>query len=219
MMARRMPLRLATTAMFAVAPIVLGGFVVGTATMARASFWMLSQVLISTVMSIALGFIALLAVKPGVLPRLDRFVARSFELVAAVPAVVATATIATQLPWAISLSVAIVVGLLDGLKCIREVASAMTNSAPGPARGLLLATIRRSLMSVLPTVIERIVTLEAALAWLELFPPLGSGGWGDHLGQSARRGELMPLLSWTLAAAGASCALKLLASRANPTNQ
>jgi hypothetical protein len=197
----------------ALVPFALGAYSVGPATLLRASLWTLAQLSIASLLSTTLGLAALFAAKPGVLVHLDRFVARGFELAAALPVVLATALLAALLPWPVSIATAIVVGLLDGLQCIREVATSLPQlpvAARGAGRQLLRSTVRKSLVIVFPTLIERIVMLDAALAWLELFPRLGAGAWGEGLGQAARQGDLMGLLTWTLIATGWSATVKIV---------
>jgi hypothetical protein len=121
-------------------------------------------------------------------------------------------TIATRLP--VPVAVAFVIGVLGGLRCIRVVASA-TQSTPNAERALSIwslfqRSVKRSLHPVMPTIVEQIVGLEAALAWLDLFERDWTGGWGERLGQAASHGQLGHLVLWTLSTVALSVGLKVL---------
>ena len=196
--------------------LLTSGVAVGFSAMSCATQWMVAETALSLVIAISLGLAATLVAGPRTLPYLDQVVSRGLELTAALPMVLACGVIAVIAPVPIPIAVATVIGVLGGLRCMRVAASApLVRSAignPGRLRRTIRQALSRSLLTVAPTVIEQIVGLEAAIAWLGLFDQGWQGGWGERLGRAARYGELAHLAAWTLSAVGLSVALKVLSS-------
>jgi hypothetical protein len=196
--------------------LLASGVAVGISDMWRATLWMFAEIALALVVSISLALVATFVAAPRTLPFLDQVVSRGLELTAALPMVIACGVVAVIAPIPIPIAVAIVIGVLGGLRCMRVAASApldrSTVGSTARVRRTFRLALSRSLLTVAPTVIEQIVGLEAAIAWLGLFDHGWQGGWGERLGQAARRGELARLAAWTLSAVGLSVALKLLSS-------
>jgi hypothetical protein len=196
--------------------LLVCAIVVGPSRMLRATLWMLTEATISLLVAVALGLVAALVARPRTLPYLNQIVSRGLELTAALPMVLACGVMTVIAPIPIPVAIAVVIGILGGLRCIRIAASTaptstkLEGSPPSRFGHTLRRSVKRSLASVVPTVIEQIVGLEAAIAWLGLFDQAWTGGWGERLGQAARDGQLAHLATWTLATVGLSVGLKVL---------
>ncbi len=194
--------------------IALTSIWLGTSVTMRATAWLLVEAAVALVVALMLGLVATLVAGPRTLSYLNQFVSRGVELTAALPMVLlcAVVTVATRLP--VPVAVAFVIGVLGGLRCVRVVASASQatpNAERAPSIGSLLRrSVKRSMQPVMPTIVEQIVGLEAALAWLGLFDRDWTGGWGERLGQAASHGQLAQLALWTLSTVALSVGLKVL---------
>ena len=185
-----------------VATLVLCTRVSGPNQALRATVWMIAEAGIAVALAVALGLGAAAIARPRTLRYLRQFVSRGVELTAALPMVLLCGGLCVAVPLPVPVAVAIVIGTLGGLRCVRTVATSMVDALrleQAPRRILLVRAIRKVLPTVVPNVIEQIVGLEAAIAWLGLLDRDWAGGWGEQLGQAARQGLVLPLVVWTLA--------------------
>lgn len=196
------------------AAIALTAFGIGPSVTAQATLWSAVEVAIALAIALVLGLAAMLVARPRTLPYINQFVSRGVELTAALPAILLCAVVAVVAPLPVPIAVAVVIGVLGGLRCIRVVASSTpSNLSPrGKASPLpaMFRDVRSSLRPVVPAIVEQVVGLEAALAWLGLFDQAWTGGWGERLGHAASHGEPALLAWWTLSAAALSLGLKVL---------
>lgn len=201
-------------------PVTLAAsaFRLGTKTTALASAWLLVEVSLALALAAVLGIAAILAARPKTLAYLNQFVSRGIELVAALPLVLLCALIAVSTALPIPVAVGIVVGVLAGLRCIRVVATTASPGHERPPQGSNWTTMRqnvgRALRPAVPAVVEQVIGVEAALAWLGLLDRTWIGGWGERLGRAASDGAVTALVCWTLSTTALALGLKLLVWRA-----
>lgn len=201
---------------YAAFPIALALTVIGAGPMValRATSWLVAEVVIAIAIAVVLGVAATLVAGPKTRPYLNQIVSRGVELAAALPVILLCAIVTTTAALPVPLAVAVVVGVLGGLRCTRMVASS-TSLVPRSRRyGLQLSSVfrnvKRRVSPLLPAILEQVVGLEAALAWMGLFDRAWTGGWGERLGHAASQGQSADLAWWTFSTAALVLGLKVL---------
>jgi hypothetical protein len=192
------------------------GVVGGTSALANATLWTFTEVALSLFVTSVVALLSLVTEGPRTQPYLTQLASRGLEVTAALPMVLLCALVAVTLKTALPMVIAITIGVFGGLQCVRIVAASPLTQ-PGPSRRvrqralLLLRGMRGLVLPVASTIVEEIVGLEAAIAWIGLFDDRWDGGWGERLGTAARQGHLPALLAWTLLAVALSVGFKRLA--------
>jgi ABC-type dipeptide/oligopeptide/nickel transport system permease subunit len=176
--------------------------------------WLFAEVGIALALAQGLGLAATLTAGPRTEPYLNQFVSRGVELTAALPMILLCAVVAVATRWPVPIAVAVIIGVLGGLRCVRVVAAAtlpaQSSKRDAPKLASVLRDAKRTLYPLVPTTLEQVVGLEAALAWLGLFDQGWTGGWGEQLGHAASHGQPARVVWWTLSTAALSVGLKVL---------
>jgi hypothetical protein len=197
--------------------LLLGGAItLRQATIARATLWTLAEVALSLVIASGIALFAVSTNGPRMQPFLAQLASRGIELVAALPLVLVGALLAVAAHAPLPIAIAITIGILIGLRCMRTVAVApLTLYHDADPRRLpvsrRLEATRVLLSQACRSVVEDVIGLEAAIAWLGLLDMAPKGGLGEQIGIAARIGQLGPLLGWTGLAICVAVALKLVA--------
>lgn len=180
---------------------------------ARATGWLLLETCVAVALSLALGLSARMSVVTKYRQSVEVLISRGLELVAALPIILSVAALTVVTPTPIPLAVALVIGSLSGL---RHLSHAVATPQRDPRLATATAPIPRAAPAVvasIPIIIEQLVSLEAAVAWLGPIERTWSGGWGEHLGRYARQVDFTRLGAWALAAVGLSLTLGMLSRR------
>lgn len=197
--------------------LLLGGtLTLRQATAVRATLWTLVEVTLSLLVASGIALFAVSANGPKMQSYLAQLASRGIELVAALPLVLVGALLAVAAHAPLPIAIATTIGVLIGLRCMRTVAVApLAPSHDANPRGLPVGRRLQATQGLLSqacrSVIEDVIGLEAAIAWLGLLDMAPKGGLGEQIGIAARFGQLGPLLGWTGLAISIAVALKLVA--------
>lgn len=182
--------------------------------LAASTGWLALEALIAISTAYSLGLVATFRTTRKMDKWLDLSVSRGLEFVAALPIVLTAAVLVVLSRLPVPSAVALVVGTLRGLRFAHVILS-MSARVSGDINARESARQRRDFSSRLailavPSTVEQIIGLEAALAWLDLLGSPWTGGWGQCLGRAARASNLREIAVWTCATVALSVGLKLI---------
>jgi hypothetical protein len=170
--------------------------------------WTCVELLATLLVTTTVGLVVFLVRTHRSVRLLDLAVSRSLELTAALPIVLVCAVTVAVFGWRMPFAVALVVGTLNGLTCLRlltlgkyRVASLPVNSSlkTAPYVEFVHAVVASS-----SELVAQLVGLEAAVEYLSLFDTPWQGGVGKPLGTAVTSCNYYDIFIWSLIAIGLS---------------
>lgn len=178
----------------------------------RASLWTLAELAVSLVITVLFGIVAVFVTHPRSLRLLDLTVSRGLEVTAALPLVLVCAVVVTAFGWRMPYAVALVVGALNGLMCLRMMSMGKSDVAVRAP----YAHFKRAFTASVGGVVPQLVGLEAAVVFLRLFDFTPQGGLGQPLGTAVSDGNFAEISTWSLIIAGISVGAQQRLRRPTP---
>ncbi len=170
--------------------------------------WTVLEIVVSVLATALLGSIGLFATGRRTTVILDLAVSRGLELAAALPLVLTCSVAVSVYRWALPFAVAIVIGTLNALHCIRVTTVARARSALERQTQLRwsrrLSSYRHAIVAAVSQVVPQVLGLEAAITYLGLLPRGDNFGVGQALGAAVVGAAQANIVAWSLVAVGLS---------------
>jgi hypothetical protein len=172
----------------------------------EASVWTVIEIVIAVSIAAAMGQVAVFISHQRSVRLLDLAVSRGLEVTAALPIVLLCAVIVATFGWKMPFSVALVVGTLNGLMCLRM----MTLGRRDVAMRAPFARFKRALQASINEIVPQLVGLEAAVVFLGMFDVTCQGGLGGALGTALTRNNYKDITHLTFVCVGLSVGVQKL---------
>jgi ABC-type dipeptide/oligopeptide/nickel transport system permease subunit len=172
----------------------------------EASVWTMVEIAIALAIAVVMGLIAVFISHQRSVRLLDLAVSRGLEVTAALPIVLLCSVIVATFGWKMPFSVALVVGTLNGLMCLRM----MTLGRRDVAMRAPFARFKRALQASINEMVPQLVGLEAAIVFLGMFDVTSQGGLGGALGMALMHNNYKDIIHLTFVCVGLSVGLHRL---------
>lgn len=193
----------------------------GWAATARGCLWTLAELWISLIFTVILGTLGTFATGTRAAKVLDLGISRGLEVAAALPIVLACSILEATWGWRLPVAVALVVGLFNGLRCLRVV-TVTRLSAPRPRRRTIpllrrVTSIRHAWLTSAVDLIPELIVVEASIEFLGFCRSPVPGGIGQHLGVALSTRNTLGIASMSFIAVGLTVLARRLLQGRDPS--